>query len=85
MKKEETGNIDEIILPCDTWSKQCMEAVSEDFALNDVMLELDKGIEEETIQLDVYLKQLRKIAREQFMKRALAKEVHKTQDSHVQK
>jgi len=84
-EKDDIGNIDDVVVPSDTWSKQCMEAVSEDFALSDAMLELDKAIEEEKIQLDVYLKQLRKISREQFIKRALSKEVHKTQDNQVQK
>jgi len=71
------------VLPSDTWSEQCMEATAQDFAITDVMLELDKALEDETIDLTSYLKQLRKLSRDQFMKRALAKTVFNTQHERV--
>jgi len=80
---DEPFDVNKVVLSSDTWSEQCMEATAQDFALTDVMLELDKGLEDETLDLTAYLKQLRKLSREQFMKRALAKKVFDTQSQQV--
>jgi len=88
LSKNETNDefdIDKVIIPSDTWSKQCMEAVSNDYAITDTMLELDKCIEDEVIKLDPYLKQLRKLGRQQFTHKALAKAVFNKQDQMVKR
>ena len=51
-------NVSKVILACDTWSEQCMKAVAEDFGYTDVMRELDKELEDETLKLDQYMKVL---------------------------
>ena len=62
-----------------------MNAVSNDYAITDTMLELDKCIEDEVIKLDPYLKQLRKLGRQQFTHKALAKAVFNKQDEMVKR
>jgi len=79
----ETLDVNKVVLCSDLWSEQCMEATAHDFAIADVMLELDKGLEDESLDLGSYLKQLRKLSRDQFMKRALAKKVYDTQTQQV--
>jgi len=76
-------DINSIIIASDTWSEQCIEASSMDFAITDVMLELDRCLEDETIKLETYLKQISKMAREQFAHKALAKAVFKKQNNLV--
>ncbi|ETO12735.1 hypothetical protein RFI_24640 [Reticulomyxa filosa] len=79
----DTFDVNKVVLPSDIWSEQCMDATAQDFAITDVMLELDRALEDETVDLTAYLKQLRKLSRDQFMKRALAKKVYETQSLQV--
>merc|ERR1711933_700144 len=82
-EKKEEIDIDEVVVPSDVWSKQCIDAVAMDFAITDVILELDRCLEDETIKLETYLKQISKMAREQFAQKALAKAVYKKQNQAV--
>jgi len=75
--------INEVLIPSDTWSAQCVQAVSVDFAITDVILELDRCLEDEIIKLETYLKQISKLARQQFEQKALAKAVYKRQNELV--
>merc|ERR1711933_390125 len=82
-EKKEEIDIDEVVVPSDVWSKQCIDAVAMDFAITDVILELDRCLEDETIKLETYLKQVSKMAREQFAQKALAKAVYEKQNNLV--
>jgi len=82
-EKNDKLEVDEIVIASDTWSQQCMDATSMDFAITDVMLELDRCLEDESIKLETYLKQISKLAREQFQHRALCKAVFRKQDELV--
>ena len=88
LKQNENNNdssmdINKIVIASDTWSQQCIDATSMDFAITDVILELDRCLEDETIKLETYLKQISKLAREQFANKALAKAVFKKQNDLV--
>ena len=82
-EKKEEIEIDEGVVPSDVLSKQCVDAVAMDFAITDVILELDRCLEDETIKLETYLKQVSKMAREQFAHKALAKAVYEKQNELV--
>jgi len=82
-EKKEEVDIDAVVAPSDVWSKQCIDAVAMDFAITDVILELDRCLEDETIKLETYLKQVSKMAREQFAQKALAKAVYDKQNNLV--
>lgn len=86
LKTHENGQelvIDEVVAASDTWSQQCMQATATEFAITDAMLELDRCLEDETIKLETYLKQISKMAREQFNAKALAKTVFQKQNALV--
>ena len=80
---KESFDVNQVVLCSDTWSKQCVEAVANDFACTDSMLELDRMLEDDVFTLPQYIKQLRKLAREQFMHRALARVVYEKQNAAV--
>ena len=86
-QNEKTGdqrNIDEIILATDPWSDQCMNEVANSTAISDTILQLDSYLEDELIPLEQYLKQISKLAREQFTKLAIAKKVKTLQHDAIQ-
>lgn len=76
--------VNEVVVASDTWSQQCIEATATEFAITDAMLELDRCLEDETIKLGTYLKQISKLAREQFAAKALTKAVFAKQSALVQ-
>ena len=78
-KPENKLDLDKVILPTDTWSAQCMNEVSSAAATTDTLLQLDQYLEDELISLEQYLKQIGKLAREQFHKLALRKEIKRLQ------
>ena len=58
LKENESSNeidIERIVIPSDPWSKQCMDAVSNDIGITDTMLELDKCLEDEVISYVIYI------------------------------
>jgi len=82
-EKKQALVMDEVVVTCDTWSQQCIEATATEFAITDAMLELDRCLEEEVISLETYLKLISRMAREQFHAKALAKTVFKKQNQLV--
>jgi len=57
--------------PRNVWTKQLIEAVAQDSAIDDTLYCLDRALGEDAINFKNYLKQVRKLTREQFFKRAL--------------
>jgi len=83
-EKSEEIVVNDVVVASDIWSKQCIEATATEFAITDAMLELDRCLEDETIKLGTYLKQISKLAREQFASKALARAVYMKQSEAVQ-
>lgn len=61
--------IDEVFEGVDERSEMEMEFLAADLAAEDLMYELEKAVEGGVVSFDVYLKQVRVLAREQFMHR----------------
>jgi len=61
--------------PQDVWTKQLIKAVAQDSAIDDTLYCLDRALGEDTIVFKKYLKQVRKLTREQFFSRALAQKI----------
>lgn len=61
--------------PQNVWTKQLIEAVAQDSAIDDTLYCLDRALGEDAITFKNYLKQVRKLTREQFFKRALTQKI----------
>merc|ERR1711920_788630 len=61
--------------PQNVWSKQLIQAVAQDSAIDDTLYCLDRALGEDAINFKNYLKQVRKLTREQFFKRALTHKI----------
>jgi len=61
--------------PQNVWSKQLIQAVAQDSAIDDTLYCLDRALGEDAINFKNYLKQVRKLTREQFFKRALTQKI----------
>ncbi|XP_057517136.1 protein ELC-like [Amaranthus tricolor] len=51
--------------------KKIIDCLIEDDALDDVICALDKGLDEGFVSLDVYIREVRRLARDQFYQRAM--------------
>jgi len=70
---------DRLCYPKDTWSKQLLECVSLDYAIDDAYYVLDRCLANEKIDLRTYTKQIRNLAHQQFYARALLQRIQKQQ------
>lgn len=85
-KMSKLGNVDvdDAFEPCDSLSKQMLEATTMDLAIEDVIYSLDKAVQEGAVPFDQYLKNVRLLSREQFIHRATAAKVRGAQmQAHV--
>ncbi|KAG4304832.1 hypothetical protein PORY_001885 [Pneumocystis oryctolagi] len=69
--------IDDIIIPQNSLSKQFYDLVSDEKSIEDTIYVLWRLLEEERIDLDIFLKHTRNLAQEQFMKKVLIKKINK--------
>ncbi|XP_059653704.1 protein ELC-like [Cornus florida] len=72
-------DVDEAFKPCDALSKQMLDCTASDLAIEDVIYSLDKAIQEWSIPLDQYLRNVRLLSREQFFHRATSSKVRAAQ------
>ncbi|KAK9375725.1 UEV domain-containing protein [Lipomyces chichibuensis] len=68
-------NVDEIVCAEAVVFNQLYELTADDLAIEDTIYVLGKALDRERISLDDFLKHVRTLAREQFMKRALVRKI----------
>ncbi|CAM9674263.1 unnamed protein product, partial [Hapterophycus canaliculatus] len=78
-KKEGEPSEDDLIEPKDALSDQMLRLVAENAALEDALYYLDVGLTDSVITVDVFLKEIRRLARKQFVARATMKKVERVQ------
>ena len=72
-------NIDEAVLPADKWSEQLFDNVAKTSAIEDCLYHLDRALSYDAIDLKTFLKEVRRLAPQQFMAKALAIKIMKLQ------
>ncbi|GBG27112.1 Ubiquitin-conjugating enzyme E2 variant 3 [Hondaea fermentalgiana] len=78
-------NLDEAIVPADGLSRQLFDCVAETSAIDDTLYHLDRALSNDIIKLPDFLKEVRKLARKQFMAKALALKIQEHQQKmHMQ-
>ncbi|KAG0339963.1 hypothetical protein BG000_000972 [Podila horticola] len=75
--------VDEIICGSSVVHNQLFELVAEEIAIEDTIYYLGKALSQDKVELNAYMKHLRNLSREQFMKKALIKKV-KAQLGHIE-
>jgi len=78
-KQLTTADVDALVYPADTWSRDMLDAVSDDQAVEDTLYTLDKALASERIDLPNFLKVVRRLASKQFVARALARRIYDRQ------
>ncbi|SPO23590.1 related to Tumor susceptibility gene 101 protein [Ustilago trichophora] len=75
LQAREDPDPDSMVLATSIVGNQLVDLVAEDNAIEDTLYHLGRALNAERIDLDRFLKQTRMLAREQFMKRALAMKI----------
>lgn len=83
-EKRELPDIDRLCYVKDTWSKQLLDAVSLDLALEDAYYLLDRSLQDDRIDLQSYTKQIRALSRKQFLARSLVAQIQQQQQLQQQ-
>lgn len=78
-------DIDSITEPKDPYSKQLLYLVAEDATMEDTLYYLEKNLMSGELSLEVFLKNVRSLSTEQFLKRATIKKIHERQRSQTTK
>ena len=78
-KPDSQPSIDEMTEPKDPINKQLLTMVAEDATLEDVIYYLDRGLMKGVVDLETYLKEVRRLSREQFYKSATIRKIHEQQ------
>ena len=69
--QEETEiSIDDLITPASTIHKQMLDLAAENISLTDAMYFLDQALHQSTIDMQIYLKEIRTLAKKQFLVKA---------------
>jgi len=74
-----TIDIDAVTEPKDPLQKQLLFLVAEDATIEDALYYLEKKLNSGSLDVDTYLKSVRSLSAEQFLKRATIKKVHEKQ------
>ncbi|KAG7384610.1 hypothetical protein PHYPSEUDO_002424 [Phytophthora pseudosyringae] len=76
---KDTVDPDTILIECDALSKQMIKTLAEHYAIEDALYYMDRALGNDEIELSVFLKEVRKLARKQFMCLALVQKIHTKQ------
>lgn len=68
-------DVDHMIYPQDVQSQQQVECLAEDAALSEALNQLDEALSNQVITLETFMKETRRISRDQFFARALLRKV----------
>ncbi|KAL7485195.1 hypothetical protein ACHAW6_010801 [Cyclotella cf. meneghiniana] len=69
-EKDDQRKVDVLAIPVDTYSAQMLALSSETAAIDDCIYFLDRSLVKGNITLDVFLKEVRKLSKRQFMAKA---------------
>ena len=72
-------NVDELVYARDSWSRQLLECVVADQAIEDALWLLDRALSEGVVEFGVYVKLIRSYSRKQYFHRALAAQIQRRQ------
>jgi len=75
----EPVNLLDTVEPANWGTKQLMKAAAHDCAIDDTLFSLDRALGEDVIDFKKYIKQVRKLTREQFFSRALSLKIKESQ------
>ncbi|OQR91519.1 dual specificity protein phosphatase, partial [Thraustotheca clavata] len=78
-ENQQEMDVDEVLVPTDTLSQQQLEAYADQQAIEDALYFMDRALANGEIELAVFLKEVRKMARKQFMCVALMQKIYDTQ------
>jgi ESCRT-I complex subunit TSG101 len=77
-------DIDALTEPRDILSKQLLLLVAEDATIEDTLYYLEKKLNNGQIDLDIFLKTVRSLCADQFLKRSTIKKIHEKQRQLIQ-
>lgn len=78
-RRDSDVDVDEVFEPVDVLSRQMVDCMAADLAVEDTVYSLDKAVQDGAIPFEMYLKSVRALSREQFFHRALAAKVRAAQ------
>ncbi|KAH7468491.1 hypothetical protein KRP22_012049 [Phytophthora ramorum] len=76
---KDTVDPDTILIEGDALSKQMIKTLAEHYSIEDALYYMDRALSNDEIELSVFLKEVRKLARKQFMCSALVQKIHAKQ------
>ncbi|CAH0479411.1 unnamed protein product [Peronospora belbahrii] len=76
---KDTVDPDTILIEGDILSKQMVKTLAEHHSIEDALYYMDRALSNDEIELSVFLKEVRKLSRKQFMCLALVQKIHAKQ------
>ncbi|ETI31249.1 hypothetical protein, variant 5 [Phytophthora nicotianae CJ01A1] len=76
---KDTVDPDTILVEGDALSKQMIKTLAEHYAIEDALYYMDRALSNDEMELSVFLKEVRKLSRKQFMCLALVQKIHAKQ------
>jgi len=77
--KDDAGNPQDLVQAANVWSQQLLQSEAEIHAIDDTLYYLELGLKEKKVTLSVFLQEVRKLSRKQFMCKALIKKIQHEQ------
>ena len=74
-KRRELPDVDKVLIAPNVVGEQLYQLVADDRSISDAMFALTRALDKGRVGPDVFVRQTRSLAREQFMKKALIKKI----------